>query len=156
MNQTASIRLAVPVLALLLLIVCIKLTRAPQTVIKKVVSVCWVAGVLAAVGDSLAVRLGFWHYVPQTFLFGLPLELYVAASLVAAGCGIIIWHLKKGSSPFFPIFLVSVPVLGFLNDLIGNAAIGNTLPVWDSPYWFVADITIWVIIWIVMAHIYLS
>ncbi len=130
------------------------LSKAPKKVVQKVLSVSWVTLSLVAFFDSLAVKLGFWHYRPDYLFFGLPVDVYIGASLIGVGFGIIYWSLKKKHHPFLTPFLVLVPILGFLNDWLGNMLFGNQLPIWDTPWWPVADLIIWSICWAVLLMVY--
>lgn len=154
MENILSLRILIFAVTLTLLLLSVKLTGAPFKILRISLSLSWIAGLLAALLDLIAVKLHFWHYLPGYLFFGLPPDLYISVSIIAAVLGIIYWYLRKSQSPLVNLFIIIVPGLGFFNDLLGNLLTGNKLPVWDSPYWFLADFTIWTICWGIMIVIY--
>lgn len=137
-------RVAIPCIAVGLLLLVRLLTHAPRIIWIRALEVGWIAGLVNLLADVAARNLTLWHYNMPGLILGLPLDLYVSVSLIyGSAISLIYWWIVRNHARYRWWFLGALPVYGLCRDYLGTSLTGSTFLVWDHPLWWVADLAAW-------------
>jgi hypothetical protein len=129
-----------PLVAIIITFLAIKLTSPPREVLRIAFRFCWTAGLLNWLVDIPEQHFGFWHYTPQYLIFGLPIDLYISVSLVVGiALPLVYWWVKSFHEKMIIPFLMILPFYFLLQDYVMIKGTGYAVLVFDSPYWWLAD-----------------
>ena len=104
MDTLTIFRVVLPVIAIVIFFLAATLTRAPRYVTSSAVEVCWIAGLISLVADTLADVFHIWHYTLSPIYYGLPIDFYVAVSLVYGGAvSLIYWRISHSKYKAFAL-----------------------------------------------------
>jgi len=140
MDTITVFRFLLPLVAISIVFLAIKLTKPPREVLYLALSISWVAGVLNLLVDIVQQHYGFWHYTVDNLIFGFPIDLYISVSLVVGvALPLVYWWLKSLHRKSVPLFVFALPFYFLLQDYVAISATGNAVITLDSPYWWIAD-----------------
>jgi hypothetical protein len=129
-----------PLVAIIIVFIAIKLTSPPREVSRVAFAFCWVAGFLNLLVDIPEQQYGFWHYAAGYLIFGFPIDLYISVCLVVGiALPLVYWRLKSFHKKMVTPFLIILPFYFLLQDYALIRATGYSIVVFDSPYWWLAD-----------------
>jgi hypothetical protein len=139
------LRVFLPIIAIAIFVLTVKLTRAPRYVTFSALQVCGIAGFISLAADALANALHVWHYPFSTLFYGLPLDLYVTVSIVYGGAvSLVYWRISHSRyDAFARYFVIALPFYGVLRDFFVTKVSGTTFLVWDTSLWWIADFASW-------------
>ena len=129
-----------PLVAIIIVFIAIKLTSPPREVARVAFTFCWSAGILNLLVDIVEQHYGFWHYTAGYLVFGFPIDLYISVSLVVGiALPLVYWRLKSFHEKMVTPFMIILPFYFLLQDYVLIRATGYSIVVFDSPYWWLAD-----------------
>jgi hypothetical protein len=132
-------RVITPFVAVGIFVTACILIRPQGYIIKRALIVCWLAGILSLVADTIALNMKLWHYTFANLVFGLPLDFYFSISMVAGGAiCLIFWWLKMEHNKASLPFLLMLPFLGLLGSYVVSVAAGKDFLVWETQLWWIA------------------
>ena len=140
MDAITISRFLLPIVAISIVFLAIKLTSPPREVSRVAFTFSWIAGFLNLLVDIVEQHYGFWHYTATYLVFGFPIDLYISVSLVVGiALPLVYWWLKSFHEKTIAPFLIILPFYFLLQDYVVIHASGNSLVVFDNPYWWLAD-----------------
>ncbi|MBN1363218.1 MAG: hypothetical protein JW976_00285 [Syntrophaceae bacterium] len=138
--DTITISRFLPLVAIIIVFLVIKLTSPPREVFRVAFTFSWVAGFLNLLVDIVEQHYRFWHYTEKYLIFGFPIDLYISVSLVVGiALPLVYWWLKSFHEKMVIPFLIILPFFFLLQDYVLIKATGYSIVVFDSPYWWLAD-----------------
>lgn len=118
----------------------------------KVIGATLLGGLLMALlniaGDLIAIHTSQWYYNASGLVGQLPLPLYTTSIFITGGLAyLLIWRLWRSAYHWLALlFLVGVPVLGFLRDLWqAGLATSNSFLVWKGQLAWAGDVVLWLV-----------
>ncbi len=146
MAMQAYVFLVVPFIILFYLVFLLFL-RPPRMVLVATLLGGLTMAVINALADLLAYYVHWWHYTIDGLIFHLPLPYYITPILIYGGIGyLLIWRWWGGRRNWLAIlFLVGIPLFGFVRDLFGSAISQSTYLVWDSFLAGPLDFVLWLL-----------
>jgi hypothetical protein len=129
-----------PLVAIIIVFLTIKLISPPREVSRVAFAFCWVAGLLNLLVDIVEQHYGFWHYTANYLFFRFPIDLYISVSLVVGiSLPLVYWWVKTFHRKMIIPFLIILPFYFLLQDYILIKATKHAIVVFDSPQWWLAD-----------------
>jgi hypothetical protein len=98
--------------------------------------------------DLLAIHTSQWYYNASGLVGLLPLPLYTTPLFITGGLAyFLIWRFWRGAYHWLAwVFLLGVPVLGFLRDLWqGSLDTSNSFLVWKGQLAWALNIALWLV-----------
>ena len=122
MDTLTLLRVVIPAIGIVIFFLVATLTRAPRYVEYSGLEVCWVAGLISVVADTLANVFNIWHYTFSPLYYGLPIDFYVTVSLVYGGAvSLIYWRIGHSRyKALAPYFVIALPFYG-ISRFIANS-----------------------------------
>lgn len=152
MDPITLLRIVLPFIGVGVFAIFARLLRPPRHILVLTLKVCWLIGVMNVIADVVGTRFGFWHFTMDHLVFDLPPDLYVTISLAYGGAFLLTyWWLRERHRPWAVPFALILPFYGLFRDFFGQRMTGDSMLVWDSPHWWIADFASWAIgLWATM------
>lgn len=102
--------------------------------------------------DLIAIHTSQWYYSASGLVGQLPLPLYTTPLFITGGLAyLLIWRFWRSTYHWLALlFLVGVPVLGFLRDLWqAGLDTTNSFLIWKGQLAWVLDIVLWLVMFFV-------
>ena len=102
--------------------------------------------------DLLAIHTSQWYYSASGLVGQLPLPLYTTPLFITGGLAyLLIWRFWRSAYHWLALlFLVGVPVLGFLRDFWqAGLDTSNSFLIWKGQLAWALDIVLWLVMFFV-------